>query len=74
MQDIWAGVQLACGGVNEAESEVYQNPPKDQCKVPGRLVISMNGGASSTTQGDIYYLKSGRSECTKHLEKQWSYQ
>lgn len=42
-QDVFASMQLFCGGVNESEEQVYRPPPDPACKVPGRLVVSRTG-------------------------------
>ncbi len=42
-QDVFAGIQWFCGGVNETEQQVYQAPDNPNCKVPGRCVISRSG-------------------------------
>jgi poly(3-hydroxybutyrate) depolymerase len=45
-QDVFAGIQWSCGGVNETEAQVYKAPQDSNCKVPGRIVISRNGDVS----------------------------
>lgn len=47
-QDVFAGIQWFCGGVNETEDQVYKEPENPDCKVPGRLIISR--------KGDVNYL------------------
>ena len=42
-QDVFAGIQWFCGGVNQTEAEVYQAPSRLECKVPGRIIISQSG-------------------------------
>ncbi len=42
-QDVFAGIQWFCGGINETEEQVYQAPENPDCKVPGRLIISRSG-------------------------------
>ena len=42
-QDVFAGIQWSCGGVNETEAQVYKAPEDPDCKVPGRVVLSRNG-------------------------------
>lgn len=45
-QDVFAGIQWFCGGVNETEKQVYKAPKNPDCKVPGRLIISKKGDLS----------------------------
>lgn len=60
-QDVFAGIQWFCGGVNETEEQVYRAPKDLNCKVPGRLVISKSG--------DVSYLITAAERISEILKK-----
>ncbi len=60
-QDVFAGIQWFCGGVNETEEQVYKKPENPKCKVPGRIVISR--------KGDVDYLVTAADRIIEILKK-----
>eukprot|EP00397_Hematodinium_sp_SG-2012_P041623 GEMP01045885.1.p1 GENE.GEMP01045885.1~~GEMP01045885.1.p1 ORF type:complete len:314 (+),score=33.48 GEMP01045885.1:107-1048(+) len=60
--DVFAGLNISCGGANESEEQIYEDHPRG-CKIPLRISLSMSD------TGDMWYLKQGSKNFQTIAEK-----